>query len=224
MKRASFAITVASALLGMVAVHSAGLAAQEPVRLGSRFIPHLAAAGGFDLRNGVTSSPAMYFGTASLQWSTSAPGLGLRLDGVWAVRGQRILLYADGCGPACAGDRNYWSKLSARGAFLGATYDLVREGAFRPYLLGGAGAVQTLDRSITRLAEPRAIDARSCTLRGALTYCSRRPISGAAQVGLGAVYSWRWISVLAEARFFAVDYRTTRGLNGAFPLSLGLRF
>jgi hypothetical protein len=57
-----------------------------------------------------------------------------------------------------------------------------------------------------------------------VTQRNDRPAKTAAQIGPGVVYSFAWLSFLAEARYMAVDYANPRGLNGAVPIALGVRF
>ena len=222
MYRASFALVASLAI-------RASASAQEPMRAGSPLIPHVTASGAFDLRNGQTGHPPMYLGVASLEWPTRISGLGVRLDAVYAKRKPDIRVHPDECGASCnpgIGTTSvYSSRVTGQGAFAGATYDLVRHGAFRPYLTGGVGAVQTHHKFI--IGTSWVCRAEICALaNGAspLRFGDDRPVSGAATIGLGAVYTWRWVSVVGAARYYAVNNGITRGLNGGFPVSLGLRF
>jgi hypothetical protein len=107
---------------------------------------------------------------------------------------------------------------------FGATYEILREGPLRPYLLGGIGAIETHDEAVRGTAF--LCSARFCALANsarALIVEDERPISGAAHIGAGAAYTWRWISLVGEARYFAVTNGISRGLNGALPVSLGVR-
>lgn len=223
-------VIVSRAAAAALLTASATLGAQEPVRVGSRLVPHVAVSGALDLRNGESRFPAMYLGLASLEWGTAIPGLGARLEGLYASRSRENRLYPD-CGFSCSPppDNNslatYSSKVSAKGVLIAATYEIVRQGAFRPYVLGGVGAVQTHDESITGTIF--LCSARFCTTSnpaGGLTLRDERPISGAAHIGVGTVYTWRWVSVMGEVRYFAVTNGVSRGLNGALPVSLGVRF
>jgi hypothetical protein len=217
-------------VLAIALAAGGSLGAQEPTRAGSRFVPHVSAAAAVDLRNGESRYPDMYMGFANLDWSTAVPGLGVRLEGLYAARSRNDRLYPQDCGPLCgsggAGTALYSMKVSAKGALLGATYELVRQGHLRPYVVGGAGAIQTRDQSVTGTVFLCPIEV-TCAMRNsasAVTVTDDRPVSAAAHIGAGAVYTWRWISVVGEARYFAVSNGISRGLNGALPLSLGLRF
>ena len=212
---------------------AASVGAQEPIRAGSRFVPHVSVAGAFDLRNAESRYPAMYLGFANLDWSTGVPGLGIRLEGLYASRARDNRLYPQDCGPLCGSGIDaiaisalYSVKVSAKGALVGATYDLISRGRFRPYVVGAAGAVETHDESVTGSVLRCAAE-----ICAALNYAGpplmvrdERPVSAAATIGAGAVYGWRWISIVGEARYFAVSNGASRGLNGALPLSLGFRF
>jgi hypothetical protein len=196
-------------------------------------IPHVSVAGAFDLRNAESRYPNMYLGFANLDWRTGVPGLGIRLEGLYASRARDDRLYPQGCGPLCGSALDavsisalYSVKVSAKGALVGATYDLISRGRLRPYVVGGAGAVETHDKSVTGSVLRCAAEACAALNYAAAPLMVRdeRPVSAAATIGAGAVYSWRWISVVGEARYFAVSGGAARGLNGALPLSLGLRF
>jgi hypothetical protein len=230
MKRASFAMVLS--LLGPVS-YTELLPAQEPIRVANRFVPRVSIGGAFDARNNGRGDPEMYFGVATLEWRTRVPGLALRADGTYARR-DRIDRSEALCGATCdplpgAPQRFsfFSSKVTAAGAMVGVTYDLRRHGAFRPYVLGSGGVVQTHDKFSAGTAALPLCEVNPCALALAaypVRQRNDRPVSVAAQVGVGLVYSWRWISVLAETRYMAVDYANTRGLNGAVPVSLGLRF
>jgi len=231
MKRASFAMVVS--LLG-TASHAERLAAQEPLRVANRFVPRVSVGGAFDARNNGRGDPEMYFGLATLEWSTRVPGLALRADGLYARR-DRIDRSEPLCGPTCdpipgapLAFSYLSSKVTAAGVMVGVTYDLRRHGAFRPYVLGSGGVVQTHDKFSAGTATLPVCEVDPCiwalAANSVVTQRNDRPVSVGAQVGVGLVYSWRWVSVLAETRYMAVDYANTRGLNGAVPVSLGLRF
>jgi hypothetical protein len=226
MHRNSFAIVSWTALVVLTAY--ASIDAQEPVPAGNRLIPHIAIAGGLDMRNGESRYPDMYLGVASLEWRTRLPRLGLRLEALYASRSRDNRLQPQDCGSTCSPIPEislasvYSSKVSAKGALLGATYEVLRQGPLRPYVVGGIGVVQTRDEAISRTS----CSGSFCALANwvsALTIQDDRPTSGAAHVGGGASYTWRWISVVGEARYFAVTNGMSRGLNGALPVSLGVR-
>lgn len=227
MKRASFAIA-ASTLLGFGVARPGILEAQEPARLPSRFIPRVSAAGAFDARHNGRGDPEMYLGLATLEWNTNVTGLALRVDGVYARRDyiyrvEQPCMTCDRIGNSYA---FLSSKVTGAGGMVGATYDLRHHGAFRPYVLGTGGIVQTHDKFAAGTTTVPACATTVCLLAAAtgVTQRNDRPVKTAAQLGAGVVYSWRWVSVLAETRYIAVDYANTRGLNGAVPVSLGVRF
>lgn len=230
MKRASFAIVVS--LLGSVS-DTARLSAQEPVRVANRFVPRVSLGGAFDARNNGRGDAEMYFGLATLEWGTRVPGLALRADAIYARR-DRISRLDPPCGVTCDPSPGaplelsfLSSKVTAAGAMGGVTYDLRRDGAFRPYVFGSGGGVQTRDKFSAGTMTLPACEVHPCTwalIGSPAIQRNDRIVSVAAQVGVGIVYSWRWVSVLAETRYMAVDYADTRGLNGALPISLGLRF
>lgn len=229
MKRTSFAIVIS--LLG-TALPPMELSSQEPLRFADARIPRVSVAGAFDARNNGRSEPEMYLGLATLEWTTRLTGLALRVDGFYAAR-DRLTRFEPTCGPTCdplPGTNNISflsSKVTAAGALVGVTYDVRRSGAFRPYILGSVGAVRSNDRFTTGVTSTTLPCVNPCTIipLGAPSHQrSERPLSAAAQVGLGLVYSWRWFSVFGETRYMAVDYANTRGLNGAVPVSLGVRF
>ena len=176
--------------------------------------------------------PEMYLGLATLEWTTRLTGLALRVDGFYAAR-DRLSRFEPTCGPTCdplPGTNNISflsSKVTAAGALVGVTYDVRRSGAFRPYILGSVGAVRSNDRWTKGVTSTNLPCVNPCTITpigSPSIQRSERPLSAAAQVGVGLVYSWRWFSVFGETRYMAVDYANTRGLNGAVPASLGLRF
>ena len=228
MKRASFAMVVS--LLG-TGSHAERLTAQEPLRVANRLVPRVSLGGAFDARNNGRGDPEMYFGLATLEWSTSVPGLTLRADGIYARR-SRISRWEPVCGPTCdpipGAPQMYstmYSKVTGAGAMVGVTYDLRRDGAFRPYVLGSGGVVQTNDKFSSGTVRWPLCDSDVCALPAPPVNQRRvRPVSVAAQAGVGLVYSWRWVSAFAETRYMAVDYAPARGLDGALPVSLGLRF
>jgi hypothetical protein len=203
---------------------------QEPLRVGNPLVPHVSASAALDLRNGQSRYPAMYLGFANLEWSTHVPGLGIRVEGVYARRGQENRVYAVACGSDCYNPPGsipsvvYWSQTSAAGGFVGAAYDVLHGGAFRPHVMASVGAAQTHDRSIRGLTGGCPTCAVSAGNTTPLLRTNERTVSGAAEIGAGAAYSWRWISVVAEARYVAIANGSARGMNGAFPLSLGFRF
>jgi hypothetical protein len=222
MDRTLFAIISCSAVVPLIGLADA-LCAQEPNRAGSPLIPHVAAAGALDLRNGETRHQPMYLGLTTLEWSTRVPGLGLRLDGVYAGRREDFRLWPQfEPGARVVTENVYYSKVRGQGAFAGATYELVHRGRFRPYALAGVGAIRTHEKSVTGTT---TLCTAICLAEATMpTTRNERPLNGAAQAGVGAVYTWRWVSVVAETRYFAVANRNVRGLNGALPLSLGVRF
>jgi hypothetical protein len=230
MKQPSFTIVVS--LFG-IASQTGPLSSQEPLRVENRFVPRVSIGGAFDARNNGRGDPEMYFGLATLEWSTRVPGLALRADGLYARR-PRINRSEPLCGPTCdpiPGAPQTFSflssKVTAAGAMAGVTYDLRRRGAFRPYVLGSGGVVQTHDKFSAGTATLPVCDVHPCTwalIGSPAMPRNERPVSVGAQVGVGVVYSWRWISMQAETRYMAVDYANTRGLNGAVPVSLGIRF
>ena len=208
-------------------VAASTLRAQEPVTAPS-WVPRVSLSGALDLRNISTDYSQMYLGMVGLEWRTNVRGLGLRFDGLFARRSGKNRLTVNTCGDDadCVGYPNaaiydvYRSKVSATGAFVGATYAIER-GAFRSYALGGIGAVQTRDRQLRGV---KIVCAACNYITPDPTVSDGSPISGAAQLGMGATYSLRWVFLVMEARYFAVTNGIARGLNGASPLSLGLRF
>jgi len=225
---------IAVALLIASGAYPSNLSAQEPTRSPSRFVPRVSLAGAFDARNNGRGDDEMYLGLTTLEWTTRVTGLALRADAIYA---RRDWIYRrhdlPDCNTICAltpgtGRFAYMaSKVTAAGAMAGATYDLRYRGALRPYVLASAGVVQTRDKFRAGTATTFTCE-KACTLAAPATgpaiVREDRPISPAAHVGAGLVYSFPWVSVLAEARYLAVAYGNTRGLNGAVPVSLGLRF
>jgi hypothetical protein len=223
MHRASFVIAIATLLGNACAVETA---AAQSATIPSRLIPRVTAAGAFDARNNGRGDPEMYLGIASLEWGTSASGLALRLDGLYARRDRisHVDSPCDDCDRLGNGASYYSSKVTGAGALIGATYTLLRHRPFRPYVLGGVGVVRTHDRFVAGVMPPPCTSICLAVARRAPTVDrNERPMSAAANAGVGAVYSWDWFSVLAEARYLAVGYANTRGLDGAVPVSLGVR-
>ena len=231
MKRTSFAIVIS--LLGTPLPHTHDLWAQEPLRFSDSRIPRVSVAGAFDARTNGRREPEMYLGLATLEWAAKATGLAFRIDGIYARRGT-VNRSEPTCGATCdplpGAPVTYsvlFSKLTAAGALLGVTYDVRSRGAFRPYVLGGVGAMRTHDRFASGTTTIWGCNLNPCNMPvppNATHVRQERPLSVAAQMGLGLVYSTRWVSVFGETRYMAVDYANTRGLNGAVPVSLGLRF
>jgi hypothetical protein len=230
MEHTSFTIALSVAAAATIA-GSAPAAAQDthPDRW---LIPHVGAAAALDARNGESRWSDMYLGSATLEWETPVPSLGIRLEGLYARRGQLNLLYSQGCGATCGGDPEintsaaYSSKMTAGAGFVGVTYQTLRRGAFRQYVVGGVGAVRTHTVSASgTVARWLCTDVCILPAGPASGYSVRneRPLSTAGNIGAGAVYAWRWVSVAGEARYIAVPNGTTRGLNGALPVSLGIR-
>jgi hypothetical protein len=223
MQRASFA-TVVSVLLAGVS----GLAnAQEPSRLDGRLMPRITVAGAFDARNNGSGDPELYLGLATLEWNTRVRGLAVRVDGMYAQR-DRInhARCAERCEslPGVAVYSFLSSKVTAAGAMAGITYALRSRGAVRPYVLAAAGLMRSHDKFVsgTQIVCPACATVN--VTAPALESRNEQPLSAAAQAGVGVAYSLRWFSVLAESRYVAVDYQNTRALNGAVPVSLGIRF
>jgi hypothetical protein len=90
--------------------------------------------------------------------------------------------------------------------------------------MASVGAVQTNDRAIrrTRIVCPACLASADYITTPVRT--NDRTVTGAAEWGAGAAFRWRWVSVVGEARYIVVANGTARGLNGAFPFALGLRF
>jgi len=227
MNRDSF-VRVSCLIVGSTLAISAPAPGQEPVRARSAFVPHVSVAGALDLRNSWSRYPSMYMGLAGLEWPTGISGLGLSIEGLYARRGQDIRVFPQDCGPACEPGistfSNSWSQVSATGGFVGATYELMRRRRFRPHVMASVGAVQTNDRAIrqTKIVCPSCL--ASADYITTPTRVNDRTLTGASGLGAGATYSWRWVSVVADARYIAVANGIARGLNGAFPFALGLRF
>jgi hypothetical protein len=216
-----------SSLVASIMLSSTTLSAQGPDRAPSRLLPRVSVAVAFDARNKLRGDPEMNLGLASLEWPTRVTGLTFRVDGIYAHRDridrqQQPCIACDRIGNGYA---YFTSRVTAAGGMAGVSYDLRRRRALRPYLLAGAGAVQTHDK-FTAGTTPSFICTTVCVLpaTGPSVVRNDRPLSGAAQVGAGIVYSWRWVSAVAETRYMAVAYANTRGLNGAVPVSLGVRF
>jgi hypothetical protein len=226
-----------TALLATAVATLSGAAASEAqisVPAARRLIPHLGVAAAVDARNGESRWADMYLGFATLEWATTVPRLGIRLEGLYAHRAEEIFL-SPGCGPLCTSVPQFSAvsvssaKVRAAGALVGATYELRPLGRLRPYVVGGVGAIRSHVRTTyaTTSATPWRCASTFCTLAGAagpLLVRNERPLSAASQFGAGAVYTWNWLSVIAEAQYIAVPNGTTRGVNGALPVSLGLRF
>jgi hypothetical protein len=231
----------ANALLATAVATLAGAAASEaqiPFPAPHRLIPHVGVAAAVDARNGDSRWGDMYLGFATLEWATTVPRLGIRLEGLYGHRAEEILL-SPGCGPLCTSVPQLSAmsvssaKVRAAGALVGATYELRPIGRLRPYVVGGVGAIRSHFRTTyattyaTTSGTPWLCASTVCTLAGPagpVLVRNERPLSAAGQLGGGAVYTWNWISVIAEARYLAVPNGTTRGLNGALPVSLGVRF
>jgi hypothetical protein len=230
MRRTSFAIALSTAA-ATLAADATTAGAQESARARRWLIPHVGASAAVDARNGESRWTDMYLGFATLAWDTPVPRLQVRLDGVYARRSEEIRLYGDPCGPLCstpdvATVPIYWSKVKAAGAFVGAAYDIGRgrQGPLRPYVVGGIGGVRGHYESLAGTTQ--RCTSEVCAAQNTVSTLVRRnerPLSGAVNVGAGTAYTWRWIAVVAEARYVAVHNGTTRGLNGALPVSLGVR-
>jgi hypothetical protein len=229
MKRTWSAIALVTLVASSAALSTAATA-QEPVRLPTRLIPRVSVAGGLDARNDGSGDPEMYFGLATLEWGTGVSGLSFRVDGVYANRDRINPVEAPciTCGRVGTDNAFLSSKVTGAGALVGATYELRHGRAFRPYILGGAGMILTHDKSTSGKFRYPTCGVETCNMvaaiAGPVTQRNDRPTKAAAQLGAGLVYSWQWVSVLAEARYLAVDYANPRGLNGAVPISLGVRF
>ena len=169
----------------------------------------------------------MYFGLATLEWTTRVTGLALRADGVYAKRERfdRFEPSYGGCelSPGATDASYLSSKITAAGALIGVTFDLGR-GPFRPYVFGSAGAVRTHDRFTSGVTSYPTCEPTCLLPLNAAGERHERPLSAAGQVGLGLAYSFPWFSVVGETRYTAVGFSTTRGLDGAVPVSLGMRF
>ena len=236
MKRASFAMAAAT-LLGST-LGSSGLRAQESPRDWTRFVPRVSMAGAFDARNNGRSDPEMYLGLMSLEWDTRVPRLSLRVDGIYAKRDWATRLARNCAGrgsvdvdcilPGGATHSFFASKVGAAGGMIGVTYDLRERSAFRPYILTGAGMVRSHDNNVAGRFTPIApCPTAECIIAAVgqpATQRNERPLTAAAQIGGGMALSLPWVSVFAEARYYAVGYSNTRVLRGAVPVSLGLRF
>lgn len=230
MEHTSFTLALSVAAAATIA-GSAPAAAQDthPERW---FIPNVGAAAALDARNGESRWSDMYLGSATLEWETPVPSLRVRLEGLYARRGQLNLVYPQGCGTTCGGDPEistsspYSSKMTAVAGFVGVTYQTLRRGAFRQYVVGGVGAVRTHSVS-TSGTVGRWLCTDMCILAASaasgFSVRNERPLSTAGNIGAGAMLTWRWVSVAAEARYVAVPNGTTLGLNGALPVSLGIR-
>jgi hypothetical protein len=228
MKRASFAMVLVS-VVGAASPIS-HLMAQGSARFRSQLVPRISVGGAFDARNNGRGDDELYLGLATLEWHTGVRGLALRADGLyarrdWVNRRQPLPACDPTCAPGVFGGFTYsTAKVTAAGAMLGATYDVLWRGAFRPYVLASGGVIQTHDRFVAGTA-PMFECPTACILtsiaRAPDAERNVRPVRAAAQVGAGASYSIRWVSVFAEARYMTVDYPYARGLNGAVPVSLG---
>ena len=233
MLRATFSSKCVVAVTAANLVVGAQLIAQEADRVGNRLVPHISASGAVDLRGGHNDYRAMYLGTAALDWSTRTPGLGLRLEAMYASRGSEPRLYPassfEPCGlpEVCDARTPQYTRVRALGVTLGATYDIIRHGRVRPYVVGGTGVVRMNQRIVRRrefLCPDPCVIAAGTTPVVITTITTERPMAGTAHVGAGAVLAWRWVSIVGETRYIAVTNRFPRGLNGAMPFSLGLRF
>ena len=228
MKRASFVVVLVS-VVGAASPIS-HLVAQGSARFPSQLVPRVSVGGAFDARNNGRGDDEMYLGLATLEWNTNVRGLSLRADGLyarrdWIHRRQPLPECDPTCAPGVLGGFTYsTAKVTAAGAMLGVAYDLFSSRAFRPYVLASGGVVQTHDKFVAGTA-PVFDCPTACTLasiaRAPDIERNVRPVRVAAQVGAGASYSVRWVSVFAEARYMTVDYPYARGLNGAVPVSLG---
>jgi hypothetical protein len=222
MKRALFVIAAPVLAAGFP---GGSLGAQDTSRFPSRLIPRVSVAGAFDARNNGRGDDEMYLGLTALEWDTNVPRLAVRVDGIYARRDwfqhQQPL-------PGFPGNTAFayqTSKVTAAGAMTGVTYAFRGIGSLRPYALASAGVMKTNDRN----ASGTAIICPACSItRSAIapaeTLRRDKPLTGAGQIGVGALYSFSWVSVLAETRYMTVGYEPSRGLNGAVPLSLGMRF
>ena len=224
MHRASFVIAIATLLGNAFALGSA--AAQAATVIPNRLIPRVTAAGALDARNTGRGDPEMYLGLAMLEWRTAVSGLAVRVDGLYASRDRvsHVEQPCVDCDRRGNGSSYYSSTVTGAGVLIGATYTMVRHRPFRPYALGGVGVVRTHDRFVAGVMPPPCTSI--CVAVAPVTAAvdrNDRPMSAAAHAGVGAVYSWDWFSVLAEARYMAVNYANTRGVNGAVPVSLGVR-
>ena len=168
----------------------------------------------------------MYLGLAALEWDTKVTGLALRLDGLYARRDWASQLTPLPDDPPMFANRFAFrgSRVSAAGALVGLTYDFGLRSAFRPYVLGSTGLVRLNDRVTSGVSFMCTGTCVMLASAPAMNVQQNRPLTGAAQVGAGFVYAFPWVSLVADARYMTVNYSPTRGLNGAVPVSLGLRF
>ena len=225
MKRASVAIA-AVALVASTFGLASEVAGQEPARFPRQLIPRVSVAGALDVRSNKLGDHETYFGLGALEWDTKVNGLAFRLDGLYARRdwGTQVEPLPD-APPMFVRFAFQGSKATAAGALAGLTYDLRQRGAFRPYVLASAGLLQTNDRvsrGISFMCTGECVTIASSA--PAVTVQQQKRLTGAAQMGAGIVYSFPWVSLFADARYMTAGYSKTRALNGAVPVSLGVRF